>query len=105
MELFKTLLELSNQTTKADYLLHVKSELKSLSKKLKEAGYTIGRDHKITAPKTILYEFVDEVSYFKKLRFIYNGLKFDRWPDDLDEPLLFIGLKGFVESQYNSLPE
>lgn len=104
MGIFKTLSELSELQTKQDYFLHVKNELKAITKKLKESGYTITRSYKITAPKTIIYECSDDVFYFKRLRFIYNGLKYDKWPDDSEHSLFFTGLRGFVESQYNELP-
>ena len=105
MSTFKTLLQLSQMATKNDYLNYVSHELNAVTQTLQNAGYNINANAGLVGRQSLntLNDIVN-FEYFREMHFIYHGLSGNGWTYDPVDQVYFIGLQGFVTSQYNHLP-
>lgn len=105
MNTFKTLITLSRMTSKANYLNYITNELATTNQTLTNAGYNINTNVGLIGRQS--FNNINDMmnfEYFREVHYIYHGLTSDNWNFDPIDRLFYIGLKGFVENQYNSLP-
>jgi hypothetical protein len=105
MSTFNLLEMLSQQKGKTDYFQIVQQEINSTLAQLQTLNYKINIKDGLDGVQAFqtthsLYLF----QYFRDLHFMYWGLQ-GSWPtvDPIDK-MYYIGLRGFVENQFNSLP-
>lgn len=95
---------LSRQQTKQDYLKTVESQLDWCVSELSRLGYKVDKKTGLIGEQAFNNRSALEVySLLRDMHYVFWGLTTNNWIYDQVDKTYYIGLRGFVESQYNSL--
>ena len=105
MDTFSLLIKLSGSKSKKEYLQLLDKELIHIVHNLTTKGYQVHKEKGFVNSTNINPSDFFDCHYFSEVLYINSGLTTGNWtePNTIDS-LFYIGVKGFVTDQFNSIP-